>query len=241
MQFYFIRHAQSENNALWDQTGSSNGRSSDPELTALGRQQVELLARYLKHASDEAGQSESRWDPQNRSGVGLSHLYTSLMVRAVATAAPLARAIDIPLQAWPDWHEIGGIYLDDERGEPTGLPGRDRDYFVQNYPDLQLNQDFNPGGWWNRPHEPEEAAQGRARRVLKTLLERHGDTDDRVGVVSHGGFYNALMAEVFGFERSPEIWWLMNNAAITRLDFYHGQIGLVYHNRADHLPDDLVT
>lgn len=240
MQFYFIRHAQSENNALWDQTGSSTGRSSDPEITATGRRQVELLARYLNQTPKDR-QDGNQWDPQNRSGFVLSHLYTSLMVRAVATAAPLARALGLPLQAWPDLHEIGGIYLDDERGEPTGLPGKDRAYFAQNYPDLALNQDFNSGGWWNRPHETEEAAQERARRVLETLLEQHGDTDDRVGVVSHGGFYNTLLAEVLGFERTPEMWWLMNNAAITRLDLHQGHIGLVYHNRADHLPDHLVT
>ena len=36
MQFYFIRHAQSSNNHLWDQTGSNRGRSEDAPLTPLG-------------------------------------------------------------------------------------------------------------------------------------------------------------------------------------------------------------
>ena len=239
MQFYFIRHAQSENNALWEQTGSSDGRSSDPELTPTGRQQAEIMAQFLKHRSaDWAG---DRWDPQNRLGFDFSHLYTSLMVRAVETAAPLAKALNLPLLAWPDLHEIGGIYLNDEQGQPTGLPGKDRSYFTQNYPQLQLNQDFNPAGWWSRPHEPEEAAPARARRVMDTLLEKHGDTSDRVAVVSHGGFYNALLGEMLGFTPIPEVWLLMNNTAITRLDLYQGHIGLLYHNRAGHLPDHLVT
>jgi len=29
MQLYFIRHGQSENNALWKRTGSTNGHSSE--------------------------------------------------------------------------------------------------------------------------------------------------------------------------------------------------------------------
>jgi 2,3-bisphosphoglycerate-dependent phosphoglycerate mutase len=239
MQFYFIRHAQSENNALWDQTGSSDGRSSDPELTDTGRLQSDLLAQFL--SQEPVGRAVERWDPQNRLGFVFSHLYTSLMVRAVATAVPLARALNLPLQAWPDLHEIGGIYLKDKHGDPAGMPGKDRIYFVQNYPELQINEDFNPGGWWNRPHEPDEAAPERARRVLETLLEHHGDSSHQVAVVSHGGFYNVLLSEVLGYTLTSELWLLMNNTAITRLDLDHGRINLVYHNRVEHLPDHLVT
>ena len=239
MQFYFIRHAQSENNALWDQTGSSNGRSSDPELTARGRRQAELLAQFLSH--EPADYPLDRWDPQNRTGFSLNHLYTSLMVRAVATAMPLAQALGLRLQAWPDLHEIGGIYLDNEQGEPVGLSGKDRAFFSQNYPELQFDEDYNGGGWWNRSREPDEAALGRARRVIDLLLAKHGENQDRVGVVSHGGFYNALLAELFGFVTTPGHWLLMNNTAITRIDFHNGQLELVYHNRVEHLPDHLVT
>jgi 2,3-bisphosphoglycerate-dependent phosphoglycerate mutase len=239
MQLYFIRHAQSENNALWEQTGSSQGRSSDPKLTAAGHQQANLLAQFLSH--EPAGHSANRWDPQNRSGFGLSHLYTSLMVRAVATAVPLARALKLSLQAWPDAHEIGGIYLDDEQGIPVGMAGKDRSYFMQNYPDLQLGEQFSETGWWNRPYEPDEDAWPRARRLMEQLLERHGDSQDQVGLVSHGGFYNALLSVMFGFGPSAELWLLMNNAAITRLDIQNGRIELVYHNRVDYLPDHLVT
>ena len=35
MQFYFIRHGQSENNALWKRTGSTNGYSSELGCTLL--------------------------------------------------------------------------------------------------------------------------------------------------------------------------------------------------------------
>ena len=47
MQLYFIRHGQSENNLLWDQTRSDTGRVGDPELTSNGQLQANLVAQYL--------------------------------------------------------------------------------------------------------------------------------------------------------------------------------------------------
>jgi hypothetical protein len=122
MQLYFIRHGQSENNALWMSTGSHIGRSEDPGLTEVGRQQSELLAQFLSQADSTPQQLA---DFQNVAGFGITHLYTSLMIRAVATGTIIAKALDLPLVAWEDLHEYGGIYLRDEQtDERIGLPGR---------------------------------------------------------------------------------------------------------------------
>jgi broad specificity phosphatase PhoE len=43
-------------------------------------------------------------------------------------------------------------------------------------------------GWWNRPFEAELHRPERARRVLVELLQRHGGSNDRVAMVSHGAF-----------------------------------------------------
>ena len=59
MQFYFIRHGQSENNALWERTGSSEGRSEDPELTALGHRQAKRLAQFLRQVRTPQGRRPS--------------------------------------------------------------------------------------------------------------------------------------------------------------------------------------
>ncbi|MCA1554236.1 MAG: histidine phosphatase family protein, partial [Chloroflexi bacterium] len=95
MQLYFIRHAQSLNNHLWDQTGDSTGRSEDPELTPTGWKQAELLAAFV---SRSAARAVWRWadatptdfDPatgvntppltwgqltHNVQGFGLTHIY----------------------------------------------------------------------------------------------------------------------------------------------------------------------
>jgi 2,3-bisphosphoglycerate-dependent phosphoglycerate mutase len=239
MQLYLIRHAQSENNAQWERSGSNQGRNMDPALTALGMQQAELLARFLR--SGQAG-SATADDPHNRSGFGLTHLYCSLMVRAVATGSVIAQALNIPLVGWPDWHEGGGIYLEDENtGELVGYPGKDRLWFQDHYPELVLPPELGDSGWWNQPFEERPQRWERARRVIDELSLRHIDTNDRVAIITHGGFYNYFMKSLLLLEFSQEIWFVFNNAAITRIDFTDQELRLVYQNRLDFLPDELLS
>jgi 2,3-bisphosphoglycerate-dependent phosphoglycerate mutase len=242
MQFYFIRHGQSENNALWKRTGSAKGRSVDPGLTEIGQQQAELLAQFLRREAQDTAAAVHSSDTQNVAGFGVTHLYSSLMLRAVATGTVIAKALDLPLVAWEDLHERGGLYLEDEQtGEHIGQAGRNRAYFEAHYPDLVLPDSLGEAGWWNRPFEEAEQTFPRAKRFLRDLLERHGHTDDRVIVVSHGGFYNDLLAAILNLPERENYWFSLKNAAITRIDFDDERIGLIYMNRVDFLPKNLVT
>lgn len=237
MQFYFIRHAQSANNHLYETTGSSMGRSEDPELTQIGRRQAEMLAHFLKQRDPKF----SAADRLNRGGFAFTHLYTSLMVRAVATASILARELNLVLRGWEELHEGGGIYLDDPAtGAKIGQPGKTRAYFAAHYPELILPATCNDAGWWNRPFEEYAQLAPRAERFWRELLARHGNTEDRVAVVSHGGFYNALMRVIFAIGRA-DAWFNLNNAAITRVDFTPEETVLAYSNRVDFLPPEWVT
>ena len=240
MRLYFIRHAQSENNHLWDQTGSNKGRSEDPQLTEIGRQQAKILAEFLRQAGP--GSAPEARDAHNREGFGLTHLYTSPMVRAVETGLMVARALGLPLTVWRDLHEGGGIYLDDEEtGLPVGLPGKPRRFFEETYPDLVLTDELKPEGWWNRPFEERPERAVRAQRVLTELLQRHGGTHDRVAFFSHGGFYNWFVNIVLKRPGPEGIWFVFNNVAITRIDFNEEWIDFVYQNRVNLLPPELVT
>ncbi len=239
LQFYFIRHGQSVNNLIWDNTGSSEGRNEDPGLTETGRQQVGILARFLKQ-TDPTIVVKGR-DDQNRAGFGITHLYTSLMVRAVATGTVVARALGLPLVAWEDLHETGGIYLGNEAtGDHVGQPGKNRAYFETHYPDLVLPDSLGADGWWNRPFEEREQSSARAERFLLELLARHSGKEDRVAVISHGGFYNVLLRSLLKIQREDS-WFALNNVAITRIDFHAQGIDAVYMNRADFVPKELLT
>ena len=239
MQFYFIRHGQSENNLIWDATGSREGRNPDPGLTETGQRQAEILAQFLTQ-TDPAIVVKDR-DGQNLAGFGITHLYTSLMVRAVATGTVVARALGLPLVAWEDLHETGGIYVGDETtGERVGQPGKNRAYFEAQNPDLVLPDSLGADGWWNRPFEEREQRPARAERFLRDLLERHGGKEDRVAVISHGGFYNVLLRTLLKIQREDS-WFALHNVAITRIDFYAEGVDIIYMNRIDFVPKAMVT
>jgi 2,3-bisphosphoglycerate-dependent phosphoglycerate mutase len=261
MQLYFIRHAQSQNNALWNRQGDYSGRSEDPSLTKVGMQQAVLLADYL--AREGSTEAHTPRDMQNITGFGLTHLYTSLMVRAVETSIVAARTLNLPLIAWVDLHEGGGIYLEDQ-GELVGLPGKGRSFFQAHYPELRLPDWLGESGWWNKPFESRAQRRQRARRVLNELLQRHGNASDRVAFFSHGGFYNHFLAVLLNLgdqggaqpsqssvqELKSEnvilsgltgVWFEINNTAISRFEFSDDEVKLDYHNRVTHLPVELIT
>jgi 2,3-bisphosphoglycerate-dependent phosphoglycerate mutase len=258
MELVFIRHGQSANNALWSSSGSNKGRSYDPPLTDLGRRQAECVAEFIRHdlhTWNPLGAHGARHDPAS-TAPPLTHLYTSLMTRAVDTGIVIARALDLPLRGWVEIHESGGLYLEDEiTGEKVGQPGRARAEWQAVYPQLVLPEDLAEGGWWDRPHEEREERPLRARRVWNLLLERHGGTDDRVGLIAHGGFYNHLLQVIIGFARADgsgsedggtaapdkDIWFALNNCALSRVDVNARGVAFVFLNRFDFLPPELVS
>jgi 2,3-bisphosphoglycerate-dependent phosphoglycerate mutase len=242
MHLYYIRHAQSTNNALWADTGAEQGRSHDPELTPVGLRQAEVTAEYLAR-TDPTAAEDARY-LHNRAGFFLTHLHCSLMVRAVATGSVIANRLGLPLHAWVDWHEEGGLYLEDEaKGERVGYPGYGRAYFAEKYPALVVPETLGEDGWWGKPFEEAADRPARARRVLAELLERYGQTDARVAIVSHGGFYNHFLAAIYGLPGpGMPVYHAMSNCAISRFVFEPERRPFIaYQNRADHLPNELLT
>ena len=242
MQFYFIRHAQSANNHLWDTTQSSVGRSEDPELTEVGVQQAEILGRFLAQSNPDITLRGT--DYHNAKGFGITHVYSSLMLRAVATGTAVANALGLQLIGMEDLHEWGGIYLqNEETGEYTGLPGKTRSYFEKHHPQLILPDSVDEAGWWKgRPHEVEELCVARGERVWSELVKRHSGTNDHVAVVTHGAFMNVLFRIIFKMQmRFEDFWLMMNNTAIMRIDVEPNQVALVYTNKLDFMPNELIT
>ena len=126
MEILFIRHAQSENNSKVPYGGSVSAsshplRQPDPSITEIGQRQIARLADFLPGWWDLRADEE-----QHRliaAPVSIQRLYCSAMRRALQSAAPLAAALDAPVQVRADIHEIGGIY-DAREGGPRGCPAR---------------------------------------------------------------------------------------------------------------------
>jgi 2,3-bisphosphoglycerate-dependent phosphoglycerate mutase len=247
MELYFIRHGQSINNLNWN--NPEYIEHPDPFLTEMGLEQADYLAKYLKEKQHIT--NEKAWNIQNQYGYGLTHIYTSLMERAVATASPAVRAMNnVPFSAWTEIHEEGGIYGREEKNKFNGLAGKPRSFFEKNYPELTLPNQYNESGWWNRPFEDEDERQSRADKVLSELIARHGDSENqpeqRIAFVSHGGFFVRLISAMLKLPwrqgaDGMKSWFVQNNCSISRFDIHKGEITICYINRTDHLPAHLIS
>jgi len=228
MRLYLIRHAESENNALSRE--SLHRRKVDPDLTPLGYQQRDLLARHIEAEMDAVGE-----------GYAITHLYTSAMYRSLLTAKPVSDALAVAPTVWPDLHEKGGMYSERD-GCVRGHTGMTRADIQAAFPGFCLPDTIGERGWYDTSlgMEPEEHCYYRAIKVARELRAR-GDTDDVIALVSHAGFLDVLLKAIF--EQLPSRPYTMHfyhdNTAITRINFHQGWTTLHYLNRVDHLMPDL--
>lgn len=240
MRLFFVRHGQSENNALWAQSLSYNGRVSDPQLTNIGKQQIEHTARFLDYCL--TSDSQSIHDPSCFFESGKIHLYCSLMERSIQSGLIISERLNAKLKALVDVHEKGGIYHFDEiSAEPVGESGYGRTFFENKYPDLILPEEVNCDGWWNKEYETSAQSKIRAKKVMEFLLINHGKSDDSVIFISHGGFYNELLGVLFGDHSKQDCWFELFNGAVSLFHFEDGFIKIYFSNCYDFIPAELVT
>lgn len=250
MELFIIRHAQSTNNALPDE----RGRVVDPPLTETGRLQAELVAAYLTQSTDrstapcetEAPNGAPNGAPFGANGCyfGIKRIYASAMFRALETAEPIGRALGLHPEVWVEVHEHGGMWLD--HGAPAGIvghPGMTRAEIAARFPDTRLPEDVTENGWYDPAlgNESWESARLRAERVA-ARLRAWDDPDDRIALVTHGGFSALLLRALFNVPPAALIFFHHDNTGITRVRFRgDGQVSLRYQNRVSHLPAELIT
>jgi len=247
MELYIIRHGQSTNNALADDSQAT--RIYDPPLTDLGKRQAEALASYFG-----VGISRDPWVNPNTGysqqietpGFGITHLFCSAMYRAMQTTQPLGGAISLKPEIWIDIHEHGGVYLE-EAGKITGYPGRNRNQIASEFPDYVVPDAVTDAGWWDAKTglESISSCYGRAIKIAAELRRRAQDQHEkgeRIAIVTHGTFIDALIKALFNQLPNRSLYYLHYNTAITRIDFTDKDRLIVrYINRVDHLSPDLIT
>jgi broad specificity phosphatase PhoE len=242
MKLFIIRHAQSYNNTL----PNEEGRVQDPWLTDLGRRQAELLAQHLatgKNPELSSWVNVEGTAGRNRRGYNITKLYCSAMHRALQTAQPVGRALDLQPEVWVDIHEHGGIYLDHgpEGGGIMGHPGKTRSEILAEFPDYILPDNITEAGWWQNGYEDWPTCLGRAIKVAAALRQKAG-SEERIALVSHGGFIDALIKALLNQSPSPHVFYYHFNTAVSRIDFRSdGYLDVRYLNRVDHLPQELIS
>ncbi|UCF84914.1 MAG: histidine phosphatase family protein [Desulfobacteraceae bacterium] len=252
MRFYFIRHAQSADNQFVIENAYRGIRSygpdqlwferqADPDLSDVGRRQVQQLCHFLSRRKEQDSNEAVHLDPYYDS-FDFTHIYTSLMIRTLETASAIGDTLHLKPIILEEVHETGGFWeADPETGKLVGSPGQNREFFKSRYPHCILPDHLGEEGWWNRPLETASECQERARRFLHLLMERHGGTEDRIAVVSHGLFYSFLMNAILKIPPEGKVRFPINNAAITRIDFTGDYTMVIYQNRVDFLPPELIT
>lgn len=239
MELYLIRHAQSSNNAL--HRSRRHERVSDAPLTELGQRQAAALAQHLATGVNP-GPASAVPDASDQRGYNLTRLYCSPMWRALHTARPIAEALGLRPNVWVDIHEQGGIFLDHgEVGGMVGYPGKTRQEIVAEFPDYLLPEYITDQGWWKGGYEDRPACHGRAMRVAEELRQ-WAETDERIALVTHGGFMDSLLKALFNTLPGDKLFFYHHNTAISRIDFRdNGRVVVRYLGRTDHLSADLLS
>jgi len=240
MKLFFVRHGQSENNALWTNTRSNLNRVFDPQLTEVGIKQVEAAADFF--VSQLRTNDPKIYDQSFKYEGEEIRIYCSLMDRAIQSGLIISKKLSLPLKAHVDIHENGGLYSEDpQTSERIGVPGRTLKELQSTYPELILPEKINPDGWWNRPFEDRETRRIRAKRVLNEFKDRFGNSDEILIVITHGGFYNYLLRAAFELRDDTVVWFDLFNAAITLIEISEDFINLRYCNRYDYIPKEIIT
>ena len=171
MELILIRHG------LPQLVENEDGAPADPPLSDTGRQQAELMANWL-------------------AGTSIDYLYTSPMLRARETAAPLEKAKNLKAD-----HREGVAEFD-----------RDSDHYI---PSEQLKEiDFER---WQRLMRGEVDIDfpDFCRGVAGTLNEiAAGHRGETIAVTCHGGVINAWACHVL--EMEPRMFFNPNYTSISR-------------------------
>ena len=171
MELILIRHG------LPQLVENEDGAPADPPLSNTGRQQAELMANWL-------------------AGTSIDYLYTSPMLRARETAAPLEKIKNLKAD-----HREGVAEFD-----------RDSDHYI---PSEQLKEiDFER---WQRLMRGEVDIDfpDFCRGVAGTLNEiAAGHRGETIAVTCHGGVINAWACHVL--EMEPRMFFNPNYTSISR-------------------------
>ena len=197
-----VRHGES----VWNSERRIQG-SLDPELSARGRRQTDLLVAHLgSHISP-----------------AVAAIYASPLRRAAQTAARIAEAYRLPAIPDPDLREM---FLGEWEGKTvveiqTAFPGRYERW-------LEDPLTFPaPGG------EDLKAFERRVIGAIQRMQSDHAGAD--FVVVSHGGVIKALLCYALGLDIRHLFRLKQDNTAISRIQLDAGRQRVLLMNDTCHL------
>ena len=221
MDFYLIRHGQSVNNA------SPDALEPDPALTNLGREQADQVGKALKEK-------------------GIHRIYCSPMLRALQTAEIIGRILSLPPHVYVGLHEWDGIWEAGVGRYGATLPGLTRTQMREICPNVVLPDDVTDEGWLFSEWGNVELMLQRAFRDSKLFIQQaeatHGESVERVAVVSHGGFLATMICAFLELTPNDDPdHFAHRNGAISKIRKTPEGTQLRYLHRISHLPKEMLT
>lgn len=205
MVVYAIRHAESLANAgLEDRLNSA--------LSERGRAQAEALR-------------------QRFTGSPALAIYSSPYLRALQSAQPIARALDLPIRIRPELCEFQGL----PSGTPADLELGDIELIVARFPAAQRCPDCVGPFLWPPPDETLSAMISRTRSFAAYLKNRWPGRDDIVIILGHGSPTARLIEAWLTDQPGPAFRFTIDNAAVAGLRYVDGVSSLICLNEASHL------
>ena len=170
------------------------------------------------------------------------------MIRAVQTAAPLADALDLPIQGHLELNEVRGPFTG-AKTEAVSHPGSPASRLRAVTERLVLPEKATEDGWYDRGFETPVGAVLRADEAIRGILDSYAATDETVAIVCHEWFAQYLLRSAMGMQtlQDQEIpWFTFNNTCHAMVD-YASRNGdslppeIRWTNRSDHLHDGQLT
>src|SRR6185437_4097201 len=203
MDLNIVRHGQSTGNITTDDV-------PDGELTPLGRRQAQEVAIRLANE-------------------GITHVFASPLIRALATASAIAEAVGVErVEVWPELQEH----------RTTIHRGFGRHELLHDYPRAFFPAGVEANGW-DHGGETYESAFERAESAIARLRDRFSPSD-RVVVATHGAFANYLLRAILRMPPAASVWFTMNNCGISRVRFAKPPLRTGFDLLFDHADAEII-
>ncbi len=184
-KLYLIRHGQSAGNA----SGRFGGHSPTP-LSELGKKQAQITAQTLAKENIDA-------------------IYSSDLLRAVKTAEPLAKLLDLPITKTASFRErhvgvLEGLTFDESKNQYP------KDYYA--LINRQVNHVITNG-------ESYRQLLRRATSTLKEIFQIH--RGERIAIFSHTGaicYITLYLMGAINRKTKQTPWLITSNCGINRFE-----------------------
>lgn len=152
------------------------------------------------------GIAQAQATAQQLAGENVTHLLSSPLLRALATADCLAAVCNIPsFDVWPELRE----------GATGTYSGISRSRLQAQFPRALFADSITDEGW---PHGDRDLQAFWHRcRVLMERIQEQFTHQDHVVLVTHGGCANYLLHVLLGIDQTKPQWFELDNGSITRV------------------------